>query len=45
MRKFSSYGPIDTDLHFYVPRSELIEQTYRLLCGEESQKEAPYGTK
>jgi hypothetical protein len=24
MRKFSSYGPVDKELHFYVPREKLI---------------------
>jgi len=26
MRKFSSYGPIDTNLHYYAPRDALIER-------------------
>lgn len=33
MRKFSSYGPVDTDLHYYVPREALIEQAYTRLVG------------
>ncbi|RLC10951.1 MAG: hypothetical protein DRI57_19620 [Deltaproteobacteria bacterium] len=34
MRKFSSYGPVDTDLHYHAPRTELIENVYRQLTGE-----------
>lgn len=34
MRKFFSYGPIDTRLHFYAPRSALIEQALSELVGE-----------
>jgi len=33
MRKFSSYGPVDTKLHYYVPREALIEQAYTQLVG------------
>ncbi|WP_069472109.1 AAA-like domain-containing protein [Candidatus Marithrix sp. Canyon 246] len=29
MRKFSSYGPIDLDLHYYVPRQELIDKAFQ----------------
>ena len=33
MRKFSSYGPIDTDLHYYAPRQALIDQAMAdLVC-------------
>jgi hypothetical protein len=28
MRRFHSYGPVDTDENYYVPRKELIEKTY-----------------
>ncbi len=24
VRKFSSYGPVDKDIHYYAPRKELI---------------------
>ncbi|MCP4398837.1 MAG: hypothetical protein GY801_16255 [bacterium] len=34
MRKFSSYGQINKNLHYYVPRTELIEKAYRGLLGE-----------
>jgi hypothetical protein len=26
MRHFSSYGPVETDLHYYVPRQELVDR-------------------
>ncbi len=44
MRKFSSYGPIDTDLHYYVPRKDLIAQAYTHLLGENSAKGGHYVT-
>lgn len=34
MRKFSSYGPIDAKLHYYAPRTALIQQAYAQLLGE-----------
>lgn len=34
MRRFSSYGPIDTASHYYAPREKLIERTYTQLMGE-----------
>jgi hypothetical protein len=44
MRRFSSYGPIDTDDHYYAPRKELIEQSYNQLLGENPQKGGHYIT-
>ncbi|MCP5102224.1 MAG: hypothetical protein GY950_02540 [bacterium] len=44
MRRFSSYGPIDTDLHYYAPRKKLIEKAYDQLVGENSQKGGHYIT-
>jgi hypothetical protein len=38
MRKFSSYGAVDRDLHFYVPRDELIQRAHLQLVGEEPEK-------
>jgi len=38
MRKFSSYGPIDTEMNYYAPRIELIEKTYSNLVGEDPQR-------
>jgi hypothetical protein len=44
MRKFSSYGPVDTDLHYYVPRQELIDRAYTQLVGEDLNKGGHYIT-
>jgi AAA-like domain len=44
MRKFSSYGPVDLDLHYYAPRTELIEQTYHQLRGADPAKGGHYIT-
>ena len=44
MRKFSSYGPVDTDLHYYVPRQALIEQAVDHLVGEDPEKGGHYIT-
>ena len=34
MRKFFSYGPVDCEIHFCVPRKELIEECMNQLIGE-----------
>ena len=34
MRRFSSYGPINSKLHYYAPRKELIDNSYTKLIGE-----------
>lgn len=44
MRKFSSYGPIDTEMNYYAPRVELIEKVYNNLIGENPQKSGHYFT-
>ena len=44
MRKFSSYGPVDTDLHYYAPRQALIKQTLSQLVGEDPNKGGHYIT-
>lgn len=44
MRTFSSYGPVDTELNFYVPREALIERTFRQLIGEDSDRGGHYIT-
>ncbi|MEM7534293.1 MAG: hypothetical protein AAF639_19080 [Chloroflexota bacterium] len=44
MRKFSSYGPVDKDQHYYAPRRELIDDTQRQLLGENSTKGGHYVT-
>lgn len=44
MRRFSSYGQIDTDLHYYAPRQELIDHAYTQLMGEYPDKGGHYIT-
>jgi len=44
MRKFSSYGPVDTDTNYFVPRKELIEHAYNKLVGENIDKGGHYFT-
>ncbi len=44
MRKFSSYGPVDTTLHYYAPRTDLIDRTYHQLIGENPEKGGHYIT-
>ena len=34
MRRFFSYGPVDCEIHFCVPRKELIEECMNQLIGE-----------
>jgi hypothetical protein len=44
MRRFSSYGPIDTDLYYYAPRKELIDNAVIQLAGENPVKSGHYIT-
>lgn len=44
MRTFSSYGPLDTDLHYYAPREELITTTFDHLVGSPPTKGGHYVT-
>ncbi len=44
MRKFSSYGPVDKDLHYYVPRKELVASAWQQLRGEPPSKGGHYIT-
>lgn len=44
MRKFSSYGPIDIDENFYVPRQALIDQAVNHLVGNFPDKGGHYIT-
>ncbi len=44
MRKFSSYGPIDKDSNYYVPRTELIDFAISQLSGDNPQKGGHYIT-
>jgi hypothetical protein len=44
MRRFSSYGPIDKEVHYYAPREELIDFAYKQLMGDNPQKSGHYIT-
>jgi hypothetical protein len=44
MRRFSSYGPIDTEEHYYAPRNELINRAYSRLTGDNPKKGGHYIT-
>jgi hypothetical protein len=44
MRRFHSYGSIDTEEHYYAPRQELIETAYTQLIGYNPQKGGHYFT-
>jgi hypothetical protein len=44
MRKFSSYGPVDTDLHYYVPRQALVDRAVHHLVGDDPTKGGHYIT-
>ncbi|QTA79454.1 AAA ATPase-like domain-containing protein [Desulfonema limicola] len=44
MRRFSSYGPVDTSLHYFVPREKLIEKACVQLMGENPEQGGHYIT-
>lgn len=44
MRKFNSYGPINTKHHFYAPRTELIDFAYHQLLGKDPTESGHYIT-
>jgi len=44
VRKFSSYGPVDKDQHFYVPRSDLVNAAASQLTGETQGRGGRYVT-
>jgi hypothetical protein len=44
MRKFFSYGPVDPELHYYVPRCELINGAMQQLLGDNPDKGGHYIT-
>ncbi|OQY48615.1 MAG: hypothetical protein B6242_01885 [Anaerolineaceae bacterium 4572_78] len=44
MRKFFSYGPLDKDLYYYVPRTKLIDFGLLQLLGENPKKGGHYIT-
>jgi hypothetical protein len=44
MRRFSSYGPVNTKLHYYTPRKGLIDRAYNNLMGENPEEGGHYFT-
>jgi hypothetical protein len=44
MRKFSSYGPVNPKLHYYVPREALIDRAFTQLVGEDPDEGGHYIT-
>ena len=44
MRRFSSYGPLDTAAHFYVPRTELIDTVLAAVVGDNPEQGGGYVT-
>ncbi len=44
MRKFSSYGQIQTDQHYYAPRTDLIDRAYTQLLGDAPEQGGHYIT-
>ncbi len=44
MRKFSSYGPVNVKLHYYVPRQALIDTAHTRLVGENPEEGGHYIT-
>ena len=44
IRKFSSYGPISINQHYYTPRQNLINQAYQQLTGDNPQEGGHYIT-
>ncbi|MCP4220657.1 MAG: hypothetical protein GY765_38875 [bacterium] len=44
MRQFFSYGPVDTEQHYYVPREALVEQANSQLLGSNPKRGGHYFT-
>ncbi len=44
MRRFSSYGPVDTVQHYYAPREALVDKAYNQLLGHDPQRGGHYFT-
>ncbi|MEM7533797.1 MAG: AAA-like domain-containing protein [Chloroflexota bacterium] len=44
MRRFTSYGPVNTRLHYYVPRTELVEKTLNEVIGDVPEEGGHYIT-
>lgn len=43
-RKFTSYGAVDTDLHYYAPRTALIDFACQQLTGDDPEQNGHYIT-
>ncbi len=44
MRKFSSYGPINTKLHYYAPRKDILDFAQGQLIGDNPEDGGHYIT-
>ncbi|HLP60281.1 MAG TPA: ATP-binding protein [Candidatus Deferrimicrobium sp.] len=44
MRRFNSYGPINTNIHYYAPRKDLIAKSFTRLVGENPSEGGHYIT-
>ena len=44
MRRFSSYGPVDIEEHYYAPRKELINRGHLQIVGENPERGGHYIT-
>ncbi|MCP5107730.1 MAG: hypothetical protein GY950_30360 [bacterium] len=44
MRRFSSYGPVNSKLHYHVPREKLIHRAFSNLMGENHDESGHYIT-
>ncbi len=44
MRQFTSYGPVNKKMHYYVPRKELLAQAHTYLVGESFDEGGHYIT-
>ncbi|MCP4136555.1 MAG: hypothetical protein GY754_36635 [bacterium] len=44
MRTFTSYGSVNTRLHYYAPRKDLINSAYKRLLGEDPEESGSFIT-
>lgn len=44
MRQFSSYGPVNKKLHFYVPREDIVQKANRQIIGDDFNEGGHYIT-
>lgn len=44
MHRFSSYGPVNTKLHYHAPRKDLIDSAYTELTGDDPEEGGHYIT-